>query len=254
MCCASARSVTTAIGGWSVTSIILETPQNYSDVARLRGQQVLFYQEFGSYQGEWFCLARKDDLYYLYEGWYGSCSGCDDIQGTWGYYDNPPPSEPKLREWLDGYRAFAEVPRDTACRLAMNGTLVSILPSNIREMNSNQVARECEVLIKLEEGLGLDTDDALDVINQETRRRVIEQLGIAEFFVSVGAELIHEDGHDRLMSFGALRGAQRYLWLQDASTPRQYVLRVPRDMQRVRQAKAWSFGISEAEYKPEIET
>ena len=237
--------------------LLLEEPRSYADVARLRGQQVLFYEQFGSWQGEWFLLAYDGEQYLLYEGWYGSCSGCDDIEANWSSCSNEdePVDETKLREWLGSYRAFAEIPAQTARNLATAGTFESVLPRNVREMNPGAVARECEVLIKLEENLPLVVTDALNSGNQEIRRRVIEEIGIETFMQEVSATTLDVDGADRLMAFGAPHtDEQVYLCLKDASTPREYVLRVPPDMERVRQAKAWSFGIAEHEYAPEIET
>jgi hypothetical protein len=49
-------------------------------------------------------------------------------------------------------------------------------------------------------------------------------------------------------------GGIRFLLVKDSSTDRRYLLCVPDDMQRVRQAKAWTFNVREEEYAPLIET
>lgn len=220
---------------------------DYDDVARLRGQRPLLYQQFGSYQGEWLCFAVDADNYYLYKDWFGSCSGCDALQTA--HFDTPE----KVQEFIDGYPTFAEIPRATARNLALAGTLGQIFPANVRtgEIPYDEVIQEAAMLIQLEEGLPITNGQILFTRNQETRRRGIEQRGIAQFMTEVNAQTIHEEGVDRLMRFD---DGSTYLWLQDGSTDREYVLRVPPEMQRVREAKAWTFNVSEKEYAPLIET
>ena len=46
----------------------------------------------------------------------------------------------------------------------------------------------------------------------------------------------------------------RYVQVQDASTERQYFLRVPPTIQTAAEAVAWSFGLPGKEYRPEQET
>lgn len=41
-----------------------------------------FFEEYeGSYQGDFYMLGKKDDDYYFFTISYGSCSGCDWLQG-----------------------------------------------------------------------------------------------------------------------------------------------------------------------------
>ena len=46
----------------------------------------------------------------------------------------------------------------------------------------------------------------------------------------------------------------RYVQVQDASTERRYLLRVPPTIQTAAEAVAWSFGLSAEEYRPVQET
>lgn len=239
----------------SGTETLTRVPTNYSDVAALRGQTVLLYQQFGSYQGEWLCFARDKTKYYIYKGWYGSCSGCDDIQARWDY-GNETLSQKELDEWLAEYPAFVDMPRLTAKNLAMAGRLMQTFPRNIREDLSSEVGldefvTECELVTKIEEDAGITNDDILAARSQEVRRRAIERKGIVRFMTEVAAiEMEKDDRGDRLMDVSG----NKYLWLQDGSTDREYVLRVPDDTMRVREGKAWSFNISEDDYSPLIET
>ena len=49
-------------------------------------------------------------------------------------------------------------------------------------------------------------------------------------------------------------GVARCVQVQDASTKRQYFLRVPPEMRTAREAVAWSFGIDPDDYVPAVET
>jgi hypothetical protein len=49
-------------------------------------------------------------------------------------------------------------------------------------------------------------------------------------------------------------GVARYVQVQDASTPRQYLLRVPPTVQTAAEAVAWSFQLAVEEYHPGQET
>ena len=49
-------------------------------------------------------------------------------------------------------------------------------------------------------------------------------------------------------------GVARYVQVQDASTERQYFLRVPPTIQTAAEAVAWSFGLSGEDYHPADET
>jgi hypothetical protein len=40
------------------------------------------FSEYGSYQGEWFCFGQDVDGFWFCQGSFGSCSGCDLLQGV----------------------------------------------------------------------------------------------------------------------------------------------------------------------------
>jgi len=40
-----------------------------------------FYNQGGSYQGEWVALGVSNDGFFFHQGSYGSCSGCDWLEG-----------------------------------------------------------------------------------------------------------------------------------------------------------------------------
>ncbi len=63
----------------------------YRKALECAGVDVLEYEEFGSYQGDWLARVRfpSGDSYYV-SGSYGSCTGCDAFEAEFGYIDNEP--------------------------------------------------------------------------------------------------------------------------------------------------------------------
>lgn len=96
--------------------------------------------------------------------------------------------------------------------------------------------------------------------NLEVRRLMIDLYGLGRYLSEIGARLVHKDEYGELY---------RRLQLDDEDivvvkvinstaepdgTFKEYFLRVPPETMRARQGVAWSFGLDEADYKPEIET
>jgi len=233
-------------------------PGDYSVVAWARGLRVLFFQEFGSYQGEWLMLARNNADYFVFKDSYGSCSGCDSYQAAFDSYGEDGTDWEKVRTFAADYPPFLEIPAATMRRLAENRTLMTVLPGNVGadrwtggDIPYSEVATDLETIVRLEEGVPIEVTDVLATRNQEIKRRALEAVGAETFLAAVSGEEVDRDDEDALLDLGE---HGRYLHLKDGSTERRYLLRVPPDMQRVRQAKAWSFGVEEAAYRPSIET
>lgn len=230
------------------------TGRRYEIVAWARGQLALLYHEFGSYSGQWLLLARDPSHYFLYKDWYGSCSGCDSFEAE---FDDTPTWE-KAAAFADGYRPFIEVPVSTMRNVAINGTLLSLMPGNIREDIDGEgddysladFAADATGIVFLEEGLPITVDRILVTKNQEVKQRLIKAYGYEAFVRDSGAQVIDTRGKDRLVAVGDVV----FLDVKDASTPRRYLLRVPPDMKRVRQAVAWTFDVPENNYNPLVET
>jgi len=62
--------------------------------------------------------------------------------------------------------------------------------------------------------------------------------------------LVHQDGIDALVCIRNMV----FLVLRDSTTGVSHLLRVPPGMERARQALAWTFGLEEEKYAPEVET
>ena len=96
--------------------------------------------------------------------------------------------------------------------------------------------------------------------NAEVRRVMIERYGMERYLTDSGAEEIHRD------DFGVLyRKEQKFeeplvMVKVVNSTPepdgsfKDYFLRVPLEMERAKQAVAWTFGKEENEYSPALQT
>lgn len=60
----------------------------YREAMEAAGATVHSYQEFGSYQGDWWADVTVNGERGFVHGSYGSCSGCDAFQAEFSYSDN----------------------------------------------------------------------------------------------------------------------------------------------------------------------
>lgn len=58
---------------------------SYEQALEAAGAQVIVFEEFGSYQGDWWALVKYKGETGWVNGSYGSCSGCDAFEGEFGY-------------------------------------------------------------------------------------------------------------------------------------------------------------------------
>jgi hypothetical protein len=96
--------------------------------------------------------------------------------------------------------------------------------------------------------------------NAEVRRVMIERMGYERYILESGASLIHTD------ETGALYRKEfpddeplvvvhvTNSTIEPDGSFKKYVLRVPPQMERARQAVAWTFDVPEREYQPLVET
>jgi len=108
------------------------------------------------------------------------------------------------------------------------------------------------------------TDITIDKIhsenNLESRRVMIERLGVARYITESGAAIIDQDDYGVLYC-QAIRGDEPIIALKVTNataepdgTFKEYFLRVPPQIMTARQAAAWTFGMRELDYAPEKET
>jgi hypothetical protein len=96
--------------------------------------------------------------------------------------------------------------------------------------------------------------------NIDVRRVMIERFGAAQYVLQSGAQEIHRDQYG-VLYLKSLPGDDSIVMVKvinktpepDGSS-REYFLRVPPDMRRAKTAVAWTFGMSEDEYDPQVET
>lgn len=65
---------------------------DYASALAATGVVVLDFEEFGSYQGDWWSEVKfpNGEVYYV-NGSYGSCSGCDSFEAEFGWDDGDKP-------------------------------------------------------------------------------------------------------------------------------------------------------------------
>jgi hypothetical protein len=102
----------------------------------------------------------------------------------------------------------------------------------------------------------LTREDFLNERNIEVRRLIQERMG-QRFVWELDGTFI--DGGPRGVLYEVLlpgdpEQVARYVQVQDASTERQFFLRVPPTIQTAEEAVAWSFGLSVEDYRPAQET
>lgn len=103
----------------------------------------------------------------------------------------------------------------------------------------------------------LSREDFFQEANVEVRRIIQERMG-GRFVSDLGGQVIDQGPHGtlyevRLPADDPERVA-RYIQVQDASTARQYFLRVPPTIQTANEAVAWSFQLAVEAYHPAQET
>lgn len=94
--------------------------------------------------------------------------------------------------------------------------------------------------------------------NAETRRVMIERIGMERFITESKAKVIHSHERGDLFSIdlaGDPEGVLRSVRVTDPSTGRIYFLRVPPTIKRADDAVAWTFGFDlEKDYRPGVES
>lgn len=227
----------------------------YSVVAWCRGHEILFYREFGSYQGEWAMISYCDGEYYVWKGYYGSCSGCDAYEAEMN--GDVFAADAQTVKFASEYHPFLEVPASTMRNLAEKGwkAVSRILPANIRAESIDgydwdSLARDVTLSAKLKESLPISLPDVLEANDQEIKQRALREYGYERFVIDSKAQTLDTRGEDRLLGIGDIK----LLSLKDSTTDRRYLLRVPPEINGVREGVAWTFNMREQEYAPLVET
>jgi hypothetical protein len=106
----------------------------------------------------------------------------------------------------------------------------------------------------------LTAEDVDEERNTEVRRRLLDLFGLERYLSQTNAEMVHTDECGELWRRIQVNDEALLMLKVRNSTPepngsiKDYVLRVPPTMTTARAAVAWTFGMTEEEYKPEKET
>jgi len=106
------------------------------------------------------------------------------------------------------------------------------------------------VAIKLAEKWRLLPRDVVRAKNQDLRQRALKEVGADRFLQSVKARVVHKDRFGKLVTFQRLSFVQ----VVDPSTNKIYMLQVPNEVKKAKEAVAWTFGMDESQYEPEYES
>jgi len=96
----------------------------------------------------------------------------------------------------------------------------------------------------------------VEISNAEIRRVCLEELGYSRFLSQIDHEIVDKNGDEELVVIN-WHPDEEPLCLVKIKCPSTcvfYTLRVPPEMKSVKEAIAWTFGISEERYKPVVET
>ena len=102
--------------------------EDYGVIAKIRGHEILHYAKYGSYQGEWLLISYFADRFYIWKGYYGSCSGCDSLEAA-GLREES--TIDNVVDFCRDYFPFAVLDKSVAKSLYEKGQLKSIFPLNI---------------------------------------------------------------------------------------------------------------------------
>lgn len=102
----------------------------------------------------------------------------------------------------------------------------------------------------------LNANEISMIDDSEIRRICVGEVGYEIFYSQLEHLLIDQEGEDELVMINWSKDEDPLylLKIKCPSTGTFYTLRVPPDMKTIKEAVAWTFGVSENEYLPEIET
>ncbi len=117
----------------------LEDISNYGELIAYAVDGFLWsYKEYGSYQGDYVAIVEKiDNNILIYKGNYGSCGGCDFLQGQ---SDENGLSEESIIEYMKDLRVFLVIPK--SCLPDSLEAFIELLPANTRTVYEDKVDNE----------------------------------------------------------------------------------------------------------------
>jgi hypothetical protein len=156
-----------------------------------------------------------------------------------------------------------EFPEDADSTYDLSGELTIPYESYYEEFTElESFIKIIDVLYSVFKTKSFSVDEIIGLRNAEIRRAVIEYIGLNEFLEKANPEVLDETSFGKLVrikspdtEFGTPKDEDVLaVFVKDASTDRKYFLRVPPNMKSAKEAVAWTFGMDEELYKPEVET
>ena len=153
----------------------------------------------------------------------------------------------EAKKFAAGYPSFIEVPFSTMCGLVKHGTMAKIFPANVRdtysEVSYDVFIADAQIAVKLEEEIAVTVEDILACKNQEIKQVALRRFGYENFVHGASMKEIDRDGEDALLKKDDIV----FAYVKDSSTSRRYLLRVPPQMKKLRNAIAWTFDMTPSE-------
>lgn len=105
--------------------------QNYGEMlAIVKNKPLLKYKTFGSYQGDYIAVLGGEESVEIYKGSYGSCSGCDWLEGEKDWESNEV-SDEKASDYCKDDKPFLILPKEVIKELTAS-KLETLFPANTR--------------------------------------------------------------------------------------------------------------------------
>ena len=93
--------------------------------------ELLAYQTYGSYQGDYIAILAGDNKICLYKGSYGSCSGCDWFEANSEYTsEGDEVTEEKVKEYTTELNPFLVIEEDKIDTILGMEDISQIFPAN----------------------------------------------------------------------------------------------------------------------------
>lgn len=104
----------------------------YGDVLSIGlEKKLLFYAEYGSYQGDYLAILEGKDSVYLHKGYYGSCCGCDWLEAERCWEDGTL-TKKQIENYCKDEKPFLEIKKTSLDILIKSKNMKVYFPKNTR--------------------------------------------------------------------------------------------------------------------------
>lgn len=123
---------------------------NYGELlAKGLDLELLEYQTYGSYQGDYIAVLKGADNIYLFKGSYGSCSGCDWLESNSKWTDGGLEiEEGDVKTYCSGEKPFLTIPKDKIETVLAMEDISQLFPANTRNSYDDWDWEDIKKLLK----------------------------------------------------------------------------------------------------------